>query len=147
MNRAFADASFLLPVSLHEAGRRRQVDQILAEYPNTEYVTSDGVLSEMLARVSRLGPKVRNDTAAMVRDIRASDSQFLVVPTSADLFNRGLARYVARSDQRYSHVDCVTMEIMDELGIQYVLTFDSDFHGEGRYVVLPGPASTRRPRS
>ena len=41
----------------------------------------------------------------------------------------------------------LSMEIMDELGIQYVLTFDSDFHGEGRYVVLPGPASTRRPQS
>lgn len=83
----------------------------------------------------------------MVRSIRAQDGPFLVISISDELFDRGLALYEARADQRYSHVDCVSMAIMDEMGIQYVLTFDSDFHGEGRYVVLPGPAGTRHPRS
>lgn len=138
MIRAFADASFLLPATLLEPDRQRRAAEFRAQYPDVQYVTSDGILSEMLARVSRLGPQLRRETAAVVRSIRAQDSPFLVISTSDDLFDRGLALYEARSDQRYSHVDCVSMAIMDELGIEYVLTFDRDFHGEGRYVVLPG---------
>lgn len=137
MIRAFADASFLLPAILLEPGRRKLAAEFRAQNPGTQYVTSDGILSEMLARVSRLGSRPRRETAETVRSIRAPDSPFLVVTTSDELFDRGLALYEARLDQRYSHVDCVSMAIMDELGIKHVLTFDRDFHGEGRYIVLP----------
>lgn len=136
MIRAFADTSFLLPAILLEPERRKQAAEFRAQNHGLQYVTSDGVLSEMLSRVSRLGSRPRRETAEAVRSIRAPGSPFSVVSTSDGLFERGLALYEARLDQRYSHVDCVSMAIMDELGIKHVLTFDRDFHSEGRYVVL-----------
>ena len=137
MRIAFADASFLLPSALDEPDLRQQALAVLARHPGTELVTSDGVLSEMLARVARKGPKARSGVAALVRRILSSEGEFTVVSTTPRRFDRGLALYEARLDQRYSHVDCVSMAIMDELGIEHVLTFDRDFHGEGRYIVLP----------
>ena len=137
MRIAFADASFLLPSALDEPDLRQQALAVLARHPGTELVTSDGVLTEMLARVARKGPRARAGAAALVRRILSPEGEFTVVSTTPRRFDRGLALYEARLDQRYSHVDCVSMAIMDELGIKHVLTFDRDFHGEGRYIVLP----------
>lgn len=110
-----------------------------------ERVTSYGVLSEVLARVSDRGPRFRRDAAAYVQTILA-DPAFTVVPMTQERFERGLALYAARLDQRYSLEDCVSMTIMDELGIEVVLTFDSDFHGENRFTVLPAPTGIKPPR-
>ena len=138
MRFAFADASFIMPAVLGEQELLQRVQALRGELAGAQLVTSNGVLDEVLARASRMGAAVRADAAKAVREILADTARYTVVFTTRDLFEQGLALYVARPDQRYSHVDCVSMAIMDEIGIEHVLTFDRDFHGEGRYVVLPG---------
>ena len=49
----------------------------------------------------------------------------------------GLARYERLIEHRLSYVDCVQMNVMDELGIAEILTFDQGFAAEDRYVLLP----------
>lgn len=111
-----------------------------------ERVTSYGVLSEVLARISGRGPRFRRDTAAYIQSIIADPASFTVVTVTPERFNRGVALYADRLDQRYSLEDCVSMEIMREMGIEVVLTFDSDFHGERRFTVLPAPIGVEPPR-
>ena len=134
---AFADASFLMPAMLDEQSRVGRVRALRDELSGTRLVTSVGVLEEVLARAARLGPAVRADAAKMARGILADRRRCIVVYPTPELVERALALYEARSDQRYSLVDCISMAVMDEMGIRHVLPFDRDFHGEGRYVVLP----------
>lgn len=145
MIAAFVDASCLLAPILNERGRLTRIHTAEAALGPIERFTSYGVLSEVLARVSDRGPRFRRDTAAYVQTILA-DPAFTVVPMTRERFERGLALYANRLDQRYSLEDCVSMAIMDELGIEVVLTFDSDFHGEHRFTVLPAPTGIEPPR-
>ena len=80
---------------------------------------------------------MRRDAAALARRIVHGDG-FTVVPTgSLDQIEAGLARYERLIDHRLSYVDCVQMNVMDELGITEILTFDQGFAAEDRYVLLP----------
>lgn len=146
MRQAFADASYILAPIRDEQERMERVRALRPLLAETQLVTSYGVLSEVLARVSRRGPLVRRAAADAVRAILADTERFVVVYPTPDLADRGVALYQARLDQRYSLEDCVSMEIMREMGIEVVLTFDSDFHGERRFTVLPAPIGVEPPR-
>lgn len=146
MTPVFVDASYLLAPVLNERGRLARIREAERALGEIERVTSYGVLSEVLARVSDRGPRFRRDTAAYVQSIVADPASFTVVAMTPERFDRGLALYADRLDQRYSLEDCVSMEIMREMEIQVVLTFDSDFHGERRFTVLPAPIGTRPPQ-
>ena len=102
-----------------------------------QLVTTDGVLTEFLAHVSRRRNALRSAAAAQVQRWRRSPDEWLViVRQSEDHFDQGLSLYASRTDKSYSLVDCVSMVVMDEMGIREVLTFDIDFRQAG-YVVLP----------
>ena len=146
MRRVFADASYFLAPIRGERERSRRIQALKPQLADAQFVTSYGVLSEVLARVARRGPHVRRAAASSVRAIFADADRFTVVYPTPALADRGLALYAARLDQRYSLEDCVSMAIMDELGIEVVLTFDSDFHGENRFTVLPAPTGIKPPR-
>ena len=102
-----------------------------------EYFVTDGVIAEVLARATRRPLSVRRDAAALARRITRGDG-FTIVPTgSIDQIEAGLARYERLIEHRLSYVDCVQMNVMDELGIAEILTFDQGFAAEDRYVLLP----------
>lgn len=145
MRQAFADASYILAPIRDERERMERVRALRPLLAEMQLVTSYGVLSEVLARVARRGPLVRRAAAAAVRSMLADAERFIVVSPTPALADRGLALYEARLDQRYSLEDCVSMAIMEETGIEVVLTFDSDFHGEGRFTVLPAPVGVEPP--
>ena len=96
------------------------------------FITHDGVLSEVLTYFCEAGAFHRQHGVAMVR--RAL-RDFAVEPMTRDLFMRGLERYAARLDNEYSHIDCVSMVVMEDTGIQHVLTNDHHFTQAGFTVV------------
>lgn len=126
-----------MPAMLDEQSRVGRVRALRDELSGARLVTSVGILEEVLARAARLGPAVRTDAAKMARGILADRARYIVIYPTPELVARALAMYEARPDQRYSLVDCISMAIMDEMEIEHVLTFDRDFHGEGRFTVLP----------
>lgn len=141
MTAAFVDASYLLAPVLNECRRLERIRAAEASLGGIERVTSYGVLS----RVSDRGPRFRRDAAAYIQSIVADTALFTVVAMTRERFDRGLALYADRLDQRYSLEDCASKAIMEEMGIEVVLTFDSDFHGEGRFTVLPAPIGVEAP--
>lgn len=55
-----------------------------------------------------------------------SDPDVSIVPQSRELFQRGLAMYTARSDKDWSLTDCLSFEVMQDLGC--VMALSSDIH-------------------
>jgi len=98
-------------------------------------VTTDEVLTEFLAALSKGGPRVRLAAARTVRAILSSPS-VRVIPQSRASFGSGLNRYEARSDKEYSLQDCVTMNAMEAESITEILTNDYHFEQEGFTVLM-----------
>lgn len=98
-------------------------------------VTTDEVLSEFLAALSKGGPALRKTAVRMVRKI-LSNANIKVIPQSRDSFQRGLNRYEERSDKHYSLQDCISMNVMESESITEVLTNDHHFEQEGFTVLM-----------
>lgn len=132
MQTYFADAWFFIALfdrrDTHHAHARRLVGQINAH----RVVTHDAVLTEVLAYFAEEGSRARK---VAVEGLRRAVLSYEVFPGTRALFIRGLDRYAARLDKEYSHVDCMSMVLMEDLGVRFVLTNDHHFAQAGFIVV------------
>ena len=93
-------------------------------------MTTDEVLTEFLAALSRGRPALRPGAARIARTILANPNLH-VAPQSRESFREGLERYEARSDKACSLQDCVSMNVMETESITDILTNDRHFAQEG----------------
>jgi predicted nucleic acid-binding protein len=129
--RYFVDTwYFIALVDTHDA-HHRQVIRLSRLVEGAELVTHDAVLTEMLAFFSEEGARIRS---VAVQSVRRAIKRMEVV-SSSDLFLPALDRYEARPDTEYSLVDCMSMVLMEQRGIHYVLTNDHHFAQAGFTVV------------
>lgn len=98
-------------------------------------VTTDEVLAEFLAGLSRGGPNLRVSACGMVRAI-LNDKGVRVLEQTRKSFLNGIGLYQARPDKQYSLVDCISMWWMKSLEIPKVLTNDRHFEQEGFKVLM-----------
>lgn len=137
MNRAFVDASHFFAILFDFDGRHSEAIRLNAQVADWELYTSTEIVGEVLARASRRGEEARETAAIWARGALTGTSDVFCVNPTMEQMLAAVELYARRLDQRYSLVDCLSMTMMDEMGIPTVLTFDRDFHGEGRYTVLP----------
>jgi len=102
---------------------------------NTQMVTTDEVLSELLTFYSKAGTRQRERTVRLTKKI-INDKSIRVIEQNHQSFLSGLALYENRLDKGYSLVDCISMNVMRELGITEVLTHDQHFLQEGFFILL-----------
>ena len=139
MRARFLDASFLLMILIPSEPDHGAAVRLLDEMQDDRLFTSDGVMFEVLAHISRWDPQTRIDGVRLMRRLMTPDQGFEVLYPTPERIRAALDLYEQRLDQSYSLVDCLSMTLMHELGITEVLTYDNDFHGEGRFTVLPPP--------
>ncbi|MEX1103784.1 MAG: nucleic acid-binding protein [Dehalococcoidia bacterium] len=104
---------------------------------DTIIVTTDEVLVEYLGYISGHGSASRRKASETLRATLA-DPNVRVIPQSRETMLRGLARFDRRPDKAYSLVDCVSMNVMDDLGIHEALTADHHFEQEGFVALMRG---------
>lgn len=128
----FADAWFFIALLDRRDSHHRIAHRISRELSTRLVVTHDAVLTEVLAYFSEEGAYAR---AIAVEGVRNAIRSFDVFPVDRELFLSGLDRYAARPDKEYSHADCMSMLVMEQLGITHVLTNDHHFSQAGFTVV------------
>lgn len=89
-------------------------------------VTSEVVLTEVLNDFSKRGEYFRDLAIELIRDLRANPN-VRIVPQSSDQFEQGLRLYQQRKDKAWSHTDCVSFKIMEDMGIAEALAYDKHF--------------------
>jgi predicted nucleic acid-binding protein len=133
----FADAGYWIAL-LNARDQLHSIARAQAERHRTrQLVTTDAVLTELLAHYSGYGPLLRRRTVTFVRALFLNP-RVEVVPQDSARFMGALALYEARLDKGYSLVDCMSMNVCRERGIQEVLTPDRHFHQEGFTILLTG---------
>lgn len=128
MRRIFADTLYWLAIFVpgdewSEAARA-------ADVTDATLVTTEEVLGEFLTAVSGHGDHARRLACRLVREI-LNDPDIDVVAQSHESFLSGLALYERRPDKEYSLVDCISMNVMRQQGIDEILTHDRHFSQEG----------------
>lgn len=93
-------------------------------------VTSDAVLVEFVNFSSNHNAEIRRRVVKQVHRILDA-SEFQVLPMTRSAMLAGLSLHASRSDKGYSLTDCISMQMMRELGLFEILTHDHHFAQEG----------------
>lgn len=135
MNLVFADSQYYIGI-LHTRDQwHRQAVEAASLVSNLRYITTEAVLSEVLAFFSDFGTQARLNAAAAVQVI-LDDIKTEVLSVTSDMFREALALYEKRPDKEYSLTDCISMNICRERGITDVLSHDHHFSQEGLKVLM-----------
>ena len=132
MARYFADSWFFIAVLDSADSHHHHARRLFERIRHVDVVTHDAVLTEVLAFFSDEGSQPRAHAAAAAR---RAIQYFHVVQADRTLFLRGLDRYERRTDKQYSLVDCMSMIVIEDYGIQHVLTNDHHFTQAGYIIV------------
>jgi predicted nucleic acid-binding protein len=135
MRRVFADSLYWIALAnpadqWHQATRDAE-----RELAGAQIVTTEEVLTELLAALSGTGAQRRIQAAAMVRAVLAAPN-ILVQSQSHESFTAGLDFYEQRTDKGYSLTDCISMNACRQEGIPEVLTNDQHFAQEGFLILI-----------
>jgi uncharacterized protein len=134
MQTYFADAWFFIALIDRRDSHHQRARRLAAELDRRPVITHDAVFTEVLAYFADEGVRSRQ---VAVQVVRTALRAYEVLASDRRLFTAGLERYAARPDKEYSLVDCMSMLIMEERGIQHVLTNDHHFTQAG-FVVVNG---------
>lgn len=126
--RYFVDTWFLIALTDRQDSDHRRAVKLDRTLRDSVFFTHDAVLTEMLAFYSAEGAWARQLAVDNARDALRV---YRVLPSDRVLFLRSLDRYQRRPDKEYSLVDCMSMIVMEDFGIQHALSNDHHFAQEG----------------
>ena len=135
MSTVFVDTFYWIArIDAHDQWHQR-AKQIGDSLVNTQLLTIEAVLVELLNYFSAYGPELRQAAARIVRHI-ITNPHIEILTQSRESFLAGLVLFEARLDKGYSLTDCMSMQAMSERGLTEVLTRDRHFTQEGFVLLL-----------
>ncbi len=140
MKTVFVDTHYWIAVTRPDDQWREPARVARAALGPALLVTTDEVLTEYLAALSRSGEILRKVAVDAVQAIH-KNANVKVIAQSRDTFLRALHRYSQRLDKDYSLTDCSSMNTMEAEGITEILTHDHHFEQDG-FVILIKRTST-----
>jgi uncharacterized protein len=130
MRLLFADTFYWIAILLHSDRWHQRVIEYGRKHPNIKLVTTDGVLDEMLNYFAERDSSLRKSAAILYQSI-VHDPNIDVIPYISELRQAGFQLYQQRPDKGYSFTDCISMVVMQQMGITQALTHDKHFAQEG----------------
>jgi len=134
MKQVFADTSFYQALFSRRDRRHESAVEIL-ESLRAEIVTTECILLELATLMSRGNARV-----VFVRflDRLRSDPATVLIRTSPEMFDEGLALFAGRPDKEWSLRDCISFVVMRDNHITEALTSDHHFEQAGFHALLNG---------
>lgn len=131
--KLLADTSALLALLLKNDQHHARAAALLKAHPDRRFVLTDLILAEV---VTRLRARAGATAAANAGRSFLGSRRYEVLFADARLVSSALGRMEQFQDKRLSLTDCVSFEVMDQLGLRTSFTFDSDFRDCG-YDTVP----------
>lgn len=136
MRTILADTSYWIALIDSNDQWHEKATAISKSVSDQSILTTDEVLTEVLAFFSAYSPKTRQRVLRFVFDLINNTAQVDVVEQSRASFLAGLSLYEKRPDKNYSLVDCISMQLMKAEAITDALTTDGHFAQEGFTILL-----------
>jgi predicted nucleic acid-binding protein len=126
MNPVLTDAQYWVAILNDQDQSHAAAQAISQTLRGVPLVTTEEVLTEVLAFFCERGPYLRQSAVAFVESI-LSNPGVIVYQQSHQTFVDGLALYKGWPNKGYSLTDCISMLAMRRHGITNVLTNDDNF--------------------
>jgi uncharacterized protein len=132
MTLRFVDSFYFLALlnprdAAHHSARKANKELV------GRFLTTHWVLVEVADALAQ--PKYRSSFLNLMARLEA-DPDMTIVPSSEDLFRRGLDLYRRRADKDWPLTDCISFVIMEDQGISEALTGDQHFQQAGFKALL-----------
>ncbi len=135
MSTVFVDASYFIALFLPRDQWKEVAREARRRLGEVELVTTDEILTEFLAAISKSGPVPRELAAAAVQEMLRYGTIRVTLQTRPSFLD-SLHRFQRRPDKNYSLQDCIAMNVMEAEGITQVLTSDHNFEQEGFTILM-----------
>ena len=135
MRKIFLDTFYLKALADRGDNAHRLAISMVARLGNFRGVTSEMVLTELLNALCSRGEYLRKSAIRLTHRLR-NDSKTIIIPQTSEQFQQAFDFYQRRLDKGYSLTDCASMQIMRQLEINEILTFDKHFQQEGFSALL-----------
>ncbi|TRU71033.1 MAG: PIN domain-containing protein [Microcystis viridis Mv_BB_P_19951000_S69] len=135
MRKIFLDTSYLQALADFGDNLNPLATAMAARLGNFRGVTSEMVLTELLNALCSRGEFLRKSAIRLTHDLR-NDSKTIIIPQTSEQFQQAFDFYQRRLDKGYSLTDCASMQIIRQLEIYEILTFDKHFQQEGFSALL-----------
>jgi predicted nucleic acid-binding protein len=135
MRKIFLDTFYLKALADRGDNAHRLAISMVARLGNFRGVTSEMVLTELLNALCSRGEYLRKSAIRLTHRLR-NDSKTIIIPQTSEQFQQAFDFYQRRLDKGYSLTDCASMQIMRQLEIYEILTFDKHFQQEGFSALL-----------
>ena len=133
--RVFADTVYFAALLVSNDALHEFAVRVAGRSSEDTFVTTDAVLTELLAYVAKRGAHARVEAVGLFDDIQL-DPAWTLVRQTQQLWDRALDLYRRRLDKGYSLTDCMSMVVCTDLGIAEVLSHDHHFEQEGFAILL-----------
>jgi uncharacterized protein len=130
--KVFGDAVYFIAL-LSARDRWHAHARAINQNPPGPFVTTEWILTEVGDAFSQ--PAMRQKFIQLLH-LLTHQPDVEIVPSSSDLFRRGVEFYGARPDKERSLTDCISFVVMKELGIADSLTSDRHFEQAGFRILL-----------
>jgi predicted nucleic acid-binding protein len=135
MSRYFVDAGHLIALINPKDQWHRRSIEIDLKISNSDLVTTEEVLTELLNFYCESGEYMRSLAAKLARETLLN-IRVTVVSSIETSFIEALDLYEARPDKGYSLTDCISMNVCKASGVSEILTNDDHFRQEGFVLLL-----------
>ena len=130
MQQIFADTFYWIALINPRDDWHERVVAFTKTLDRVQIVTTDEILTEILNFLSCYGRSTRYRSTQLVQKMM-SEPNIQIIPQTHSSFLQGLELYENRLDKEYSLTDCISMQIMTQMGITKILTHDKHFTQEG----------------
>lgn len=135
MRTVFADTFYWVSLLDPRDKWHERSTQVSRSLGAVRLVTTEAVLIEFVNFFSEYGAHMRRHVVELVHAILANPG-IEVVPQERHSILAGMALFAGRPDKGYSLTDCISMQVMRELGVFEILTHDHHFEQEGFVALL-----------
>ena len=130
MKLVFADTGYWIALLDRKDSYHQKALELKEYLKRAHIVTSQMVITELLADASSAGAYMRQLTVQAVR--RFSNSPGItIIPQTNKLFTQAFNLYATVPDKQWSLTDCASFEIMRSKGIIQALAHDKHFKQAG----------------
>jgi predicted nucleic acid-binding protein len=129
----FLDANFLLAYFIKTEKEHKIAIKIYEKIKNEELIISNSVILEVM-NVSNIKLKVSKELLKTIFH-KLNNGEFGIIE-DIPYINKGMDRVINYLPERIPLFDCLYIEIMNQLGIKQIATFDKHFNNKGIKVII-----------
>lgn len=129
----FLDASFLLAYFIETETEHKIATKIYEKIKTNQLIISNSVILEVMT-VSNIKIKVSEEVLKTIFH-ELNNGEFGIIE-DIPYINEGMDILLNYLPERIPLFDCIYMELMKQIGIEKILTFDKHFNNKGIEVIM-----------